>query len=148
MSRQISPERKAAYYFGMVLMIVGFILFLSVFVSSAANFGNFSNFEQRSSSAFTTAIIGMILVAVGRLIMTVGQRGAAGSGAILDPKQAREDLEPYSRQAGGMVKDALDEADIDLGSRERETVVKVRCRSCGTLNEEDAKFCKECGAAL
>lgn len=32
----------------------------------------------------------------------------AGSGVILDPEKAKEELEPFSRMAGGMVKDALD----------------------------------------
>jgi len=148
MSRQISPERQAAYYFGMVLTIIGVVLFFSVFFTGISHFGDFSNFEGQARSEMTRAFSGMILIVIGQLIMRVGERGAAGSGAILDPEQAREDLEPYSRQAGGMVKDALDEADINLGARDSETVVKVRCRSCGTLNEEDARFCKECANPL
>ena len=41
----------------------------------------------------------------------------------------------------------VDEADIDLGGKSEE-VVKVRCRKCKTLNDENAKFCDECGEAL
>ena len=46
-----------------------------------------------------------------------------------------------------LVKDALDEADVRLGGRS-EKVVVIRCRACGALNDEDAKFCKACGKAL
>jgi len=63
---------------------------------------------------------------------------------VLDPEKAREDLEPYSRMAGGMVKDAMDEAAVKLGGGEPEKVVMIKCRACGKLNDEDAKFCKEC----
>ena len=68
----------------------------------------------------------------------------AGSGVVLDPEKARQELEPYSRMAGGMVKDALDEADVNLGGKP-ERVIMIKCGSCGKLNQEDAKFCQECG---
>ena len=76
-------------------------------------------------------------------------------GVVLDPEQAREELEPYSRMAGGIAKDALDEAGLDLGSKSdaesasgKEPVVMLRCTSCKKLNEEDSKFCQECGAPI
>ena len=31
---------------------------------------------------------------------------------------------------------------------ESKEVIKVRCPSCKTLNDEDAKYCKKCGAQL
>lgn len=63
---------------------------------------------------------------------------------FLIPEQARNDLEPYTRMAGGMLKDALDEADLNFGGR-AERVVMIKCSACGKLNEEDSKFCQECG---
>lgn len=66
---------------------------------------------------------------------------------MLDPEQARQDLEPFSRQAGGMLKDALDEAAVNLGGKP-ERVVMLKCAACGKLNEEDSKFCRECGAKM
>jgi hypothetical protein len=47
--------------------------------------------------------------------MNIGSRGLAGAGVVLDPQQARKDLEPWSRMAGGMAKDALEAADIHPG---------------------------------
>ena len=49
--------------------------------------------------------------------------------------------------------DALDEADIDLGRRDRRRAdepkeIKVRCKGCRALNDEDAKFCDNCGKPL
>ncbi|MBL8728415.1 MAG: zinc ribbon domain-containing protein [Planctomycetes bacterium] len=145
--RQIPAERKVFYYFGMVSMVVGLLVFGSTFVSSAMHFGDFTNFDDRGSSLMGRAIVGMALMFVGGVLRSIGARGLAGSGVVLDPERARGELEPYSRMAGGMVKDALDEADIDLGARP-EKVVMVKCRACGKLNEEDSKFCQECGQAI
>lgn len=148
MSRQISEERKVSYYIGTLLMVIGGILFASTFVIFATNFGNFSNFEQTAKSCLFTAISGMVLLIIGGIVRGIGAMGLAGSGVVLDPQQAREELEPYSRQAGGMVKDALDEADIHLGNAQPAQIIKVKCTACGKLNDEDAKFCQGCGKQL
>ena len=89
--------------------------------------------------------IGFTLIIIGQGIMTFARLGKAGSGLVLDPKQAREDLKPYSSQVGGMLNDVLDEVDLPLQTKE---VVKVRCRQCQALNDEDARFCKHCGSVL
>ncbi len=147
MPNPISPERKTAYYLGGILIVIGGLSFGSVFLSAALHFGDFGNFEQNTKSMGLRAVLGMGLMIGGAIIRTVGARGAAGSGMVFNPQQAREDLEPYSRMAGGMVKDALDEAQIDLSGKP-ERVVMIKCRACGKLNEEDSKFCQECGKPL
>lgn len=149
MSRRITSDRKFAYYLGSAMVGIGFVLFFSVFVTSAMNFGDFDDFDGQVRSSAMRAVLGMGLMIVGGFVRSVGAHGAAGSGVVLDPDQARRDLEPYSRQGGGMLKDALDEADIDLGGLGRTDpsgpVIMIRCRNCSTLNEEDSKFCQECG---
>ena len=147
MTRRISQERKTAYYIGMALMILGGILFASVFVTYIVNFNGSANFESNVKSAMYRAFCGIALLIVGMIIRSIGARGLAGSGAVLDPEKARQELEPYSRMAGGMVKDALDEAEVNLGGRP-EKVVMIKCPSCGKLNEDDSKFCQECGKEL
>jgi hypothetical protein len=147
MTKQISEERQAAYYVGMGLMILGGILFASTFVSFAMHFGDFSNFESDAKSNMFRAFGGMALLFIGGIIRGIGARGLAGSGVVLDPDKARQELEPFSRMAGGMVKDALNEADVNL-SRTPEKVIMIKCPACGKLNEEDSKFCKECGKKM
>ncbi|HTF89714.1 MAG TPA: hypothetical protein VK843_14970 [Planctomycetota bacterium] len=49
--------------------------------------------------------------------------------------------------AGGMVKDALDAADVKLGTAPQR-VTMLKCRACGKLNEEDAKFSQQCGKPM
>jgi len=146
--KEISEERKTAYYVGMILIVIGFLTFGSVFVSGVIHFGDFTNFENQTKSSETRAIIGIVLILVGGIIRGIGARGAAGSGLVLDPKKAREDLEPFARMGGGMIKDALDEADIHLGKGSSEKVIMIKCRNCQKLNEENSKFCQECGKPL
>jgi predicted RNA-binding Zn-ribbon protein involved in translation (DUF1610 family) len=45
------------------------------------------------------------------------------------------------------MKDALDEVKLTAPPPAGE-VVKIRCPKCRELNDEDARFCKHCGAAL
>lgn len=137
--KEISDERKALYYAGMAVSGIGILLFLSVFVS-------FMNPERMLSNGSVGAFmsrpfIGILMIAIGNGMRVVAARGVAGSGIILDPKKAREDLSPWSSMAGGMIKDAMDETEIHT----KKEIVKVRCRNCSELNDEDAKFCKNCG---
>ena len=141
MSKEISKNRKTLYYVGNGISLIGFILFLSVFFTAFLN-----PFDMMgSSNPMANGFIGFILIIIGQSISILGARGLAGSGLILEPKQAREDLKPYSSQVGGMINDALEEVDLLNESKE---VIKVRCPSCKTLNDEDAKYCKKCGAQL
>ena len=77
----------------------------------------FDNFEANARSSMARGVGGMALLIIGGFVRGIGARGLAGSGVVLDPEQARRELEPYSRMAGGMVKDALDEADVKLGGK-------------------------------
>ncbi len=116
----ISPERKAIYYIGITLIVIGGITFFSVFISGALHFGDFSNFKERAQSEMLRSMVGMALIFIGGILSAIGRAGAAGSGIILDPQKARTDLEPWSRMAGGLVKDAIDEADISLKTPKRD----------------------------
>lgn len=94
-----------------------------------------------------TAFVGMALLIIGGVVRSVGARGLAGSGVVLNPGQAREELKPYSRMAGGMVQDAIEESDINI-SNDRSQIIMIRCCSCEHLNPEKAKYCQECGEQL
>jgi hypothetical protein len=156
--RQISPERKGLYYAGNILIGLGLFSFLSTFVTFAMHFGDFSNFDGNAKSDMIRAFGGMALMMIGALLRGVGAMGAAGSGVVLDPEQARRDLEPWNRARGGMIQDTLSEIGVvnqvaehlerEDHTEEPREVVKVRCRACQALNDEQAKFCNQCGAPL
>lgn len=112
--KSVSGQRKTLYYLGMGVMVIGFVLFISVFFSglSMMNSGPLM-MGVNPGGVFLRGVIGLLMVIAGRLMMNAGARGLAGSGVLLDPQQAREDLEPWARMGGGMVKDALDEAGLN-----------------------------------
>jgi hypothetical protein len=149
--RQLSSNRKGLYYAGLTLIATGVLLFLSTFVTAISNFGDFSNFDAIVRSTSYRAVGGMVLTIVGTILASVAVKGLAGSGILLDPERARKDVEPWSRMAGGVVRDVLSETGLVRDDNEHATPepqVKVRCQKCSALNDEDAKFCKQCGAAL
>jgi hypothetical protein len=146
---KITNQRKITYYIGMGMIIVGFLLFMSVFLSVASFMDNTS--FTSSGPSFKNAIIGMILMISGTFVSNIGAKGAAGSGLVLDPDKAREDLKPFNEAKGAMINDVISNIDIvdDLVHTHTEKeVIKIRCRSCGSLNDEDAKFCKNCGKEI
>jgi hypothetical protein len=167
--RQITAERRALYYGGMALIAVGILLFVSTFFAGP-EFGSRNdpqpgepNFWQRAQerheefgqgmkATMYRTLLGMGVMVIGGILMNIGARGAAGSGLVLDPEKARQDLEPWSRMGGGIVQDALSEVPmvkkIEEGMGNPQAQVKVRCQKCQGLNDEAAKFCNQCGAAI
>ena len=125
MNRNVSASRKLLYALGSALSIIGVIVFFSGFLvvlSDVGNpsppdmsFGHSSGFDPAASTMMVRFLGGMVLVFAGNACRNIGARGVAGSGVVLDPEQARRDLEPFSRQAGGMLNDLLDEANIRPG---------------------------------
>jgi hypothetical protein len=167
--KKITPERKAMYYGGMALIAIGILLFVSTFFTGPDIGGRNDpqpgepNFWERAQerheefgrgmkTTIIRALLGMGLMVVGSILMNVGARGAAGSGLVLDPEKARQDLEPWSRMGGGVVQDALSEVKVvkklEEGMGNPQPQVKVRCQKCQGLNDEAAKFCNQCGAAI
>jgi hypothetical protein len=151
----------------MAMTVVGLALFVSVFFSgpkldSGASpedpdfwqraQKNHREFGETMHSDMVRAFVGMGIMMLGGILTKVGRHGAAGAGLILDPEQARKDVEPWSRAAGGMANDALSEVDlarkIGEGLGNPKPHVKVRCRKCQALSDETAKFCGQCGERL
>jgi len=149
MSNKISTERKGLYYLGLVLMVAGVMLFLSSFFIA-----NEPGFSMGPPPFFQRALIGMICIIIGSVLMNVGLKGTAGSGLILDPNKARDDLKPFSSAKGKIINDVIENIDVvrnisDIQSeKEVKDIIKVRCSSCRELNDEDAKFCKSCGKQM
>jgi hypothetical protein len=153
---QISEERKMMYYGGMALVAIGLILFMSNFLLPfTGGMDPFTGEESIGGMAFRS-IGGMVLIMIGNGLMAVGKKGAAGAGLILDPDQARKDVEPWSKMAGGVINDVASEIDLsEVLSKGKGTtheqvkeIIKIKCQNCSALNDEDAKFCKSCGAQM
>jgi ribosomal protein L40E len=144
---KISKERKITYYIGNGMMVLGLILFISVFFS----FSSAMNKPFSGPPSFSNAIIGIVLIISGAIVSNIGAKGVAGSGLKLDPEEAREDLKPFNEAKGEMINDVISNIDAVshiTKSQAPKEIIKVRCRNCNGLNDEDAKFCKSCGSSL
>lgn len=151
--KEISNERKTLYYIGMGLTVLGAILFISTFFTFFSFISADNMFEDGPNfivSFMGRPVVGMVLMIVGSVLRTVAARGVAGSGLVLDPKKAREDLSPWTHMAGGMINDVLDETPLNKKAEtsSAKEIIKIRCKNCSELNDEDAKFCKNCGEKL
>lgn len=112
-NRNISSERKITFYIGTALMAFGILVFLSSFLIVGA--AMLTGRPELGKYMVITGPVGMITLMIGGFIRGIGSHGLAGSGLLLDPEQAREDIEPWSRMSGGVIKDTLDEVGLDLG---------------------------------
>ena len=145
MARNITQKQKTGYYLGMILIGIGIIMFSAPFIDVL--FNGLEPNERGLPESFKVALVGFVLLAIGNILRSISARGLAGSGLLLAPKQARKDLEPYSRMAGGMIQDALEESG-GLTSGKTPEKVMIRCQVCKKLNEEDSRFCQECGEPI
>jgi len=110
---------------GTVLGVIGLLLFFSVFLSAALNFGNFDNFEARGRSMSLRAVFGFLLMIIGGAV-----HGIATS-------------------KGSKQEDQFNDGTWKPESDEILTVpVKIRCPNCRALNDQAAKFCDQCGKNL
>jgi len=148
--RQVSLGRKLAFYGGYLCMAAGFLLFLSAFWPF---FGGPASFRPSALGLLALrAAGGLVLMLLGRLLRRIGILGLAGSVVILDPPKAREDLEPWSRAAGGLLGAAISE--LSALKRPGEptaatpTATQARCSRCEASNDLGARFCNQCGEAL
>ncbi|HYY90548.1 MAG TPA: zinc ribbon domain-containing protein [Candidatus Dormibacteraeota bacterium] len=125
---------------GVILLIVGIIMFLSAvatFTSPSPNPFDFAATQARMSSEFVTAAIGMIFLAIGSVALRFGLVRPVTSYLASEASPA---IERVSAAAGLGLKQGL-----GANPLQSETTVKVRCRNCGYLENEDATFCGRCG---
>lgn len=160
--KKISKERQITYYIGNGITVIGVLTFFSFFLRMASLFGGGMHspfFGGAAMPSFGAPIIGMVLIFIGQFVANIGRSGLAGSGVVLDPEQAREDLQPFNVAKGQMLNDTLGEIDVlqnlasglahnsnDKGNNG--PTIKVRCTACKALNDETAKFCSSCGASM
>lgn len=155
---QVSDSRKSLHAFGTILVVIGAVAAIGGAISFMSSFGSPQNMfaESFPPKGFLIAGGGVLLTGIGRGLRSLGARGIAGSGLVLDPERAAHDLAPWAHTGGKLLRDAVDasglvtgdDGDMPAGSGGAGTRVKVRCRECRTLNDEDARFCDQCGASL
>jgi len=131
---RISESRKAAYSFGLAMTVLGGLTCFGAIaygILSAATH-NFPN----PVMVFVPFLFGMGLSVAGAVLRSVSARGIAGSGLKLDPEEAREDLKPWSRMAGGMLEDAGIHVDLQKSAPAPEPDFEETLRKLHRLHSE------------
>jgi hypothetical protein len=124
---------------GIPLVIVGFSSFLQL----QSDFFSLS-FEENSAlstQAFGSLVPGMFLVIIGAGVLRFGFIGRV-SKYIADEtgpaiSSVSESITRGVKEGGGI--------DITVHS---ESNIRIKCRNCGTLNDENATYCDNCGSQL
>jgi len=152
-NRKLPTSRKRLYYIGMALIILGIILYIVAAYRTHQSFSNsFNNpfpFIRSGRAKVHSPILGAILGIIGAIMMIIGRRGLSGTGIILSPEGERKDMEPWNRSKGRQIQDMLEETKLDelIGSKvETQEVIRLKCQTCEALNNEESKFCDQCGA--
>ena len=128
---------------GAVLMVIGIILFLEAATSLMAPSPNpfdFAANQARMNSSFVTAVIGMVFLAVGGGALKFGLIRPV---ATYVASEASPAVERVSEAAAEGLRRGL-----GVNSLRSDSVVKVKCRNCGYLENEDAIYCGKCGRPL
>jgi hypothetical protein len=138
----LTPERRRALrVWGIIISAVGYLMFFSVPLMMVLAFGS------RVIPPFPLFIVfafgGVILIAVGRFLLRFGFMKPMAEIMATETGGAVE----YSseRMAKGIGK-GLKGAGLNLGAVRE--VVKVKCRKCGFLETEDAKYCSSCAKPM
>lgn len=124
---------------GGILLAVGVILFGMPFIAVPMAMGS-GSFDGVASS-FAFAFPGIILIAIGGMMLKFGLLKPVAEIVATETGGA---VEHSSAATGRGLARGLREGGLAVGGPQ----VKVRCRSCGGLDSEDARFCSSCGKGM
>jgi RNA polymerase subunit RPABC4/transcription elongation factor Spt4 len=129
---------------GPVVAVAGLVFIVIGLGSFFAAFGSFG-----PPRYFWCAFVGMPLLAIGGAITSFGYIGRVARYKAGEVAPVGKDVFNYlaegSKEGVKAVASAVGEG---LGIAGGAGKTKVRCRKCGHLDEEDAKFCSSCGQGL
>ena len=128
---------------GAILMVIGIIILLAAATSLTTPTSDpfdFAANQARMNSSFVTAAIGMILLAVGFGALKFGMIRPVTTYVASEASPA---IERVSEAAAEGLKKGFGANPLT-----GESVIKVKCRNCGYLENEDATYCGKCGKPL
>ena len=142
---EISPTRKTLHAFGIGMTVLGVILIVVGFVGFVLTGSTFNT--RLVVTFFLTFGSGMGVAVLGQVLRGIAARGVAGSGLVLDPKKARQDLAPWARMGGGIVRDALDESGFAPKQNPQQLPFDEELRRLKSLKDDGLISEKEFGEA-
>jgi hypothetical protein len=166
MSERIDPghssKRRRISAISVVLLVVGFAIaayglmrFGSNFLRPSSEF--FADPDRVMDESRSNGFIGIISMFVGGTMAMFGARGMffARAGSVL--RYAAAETAPVAADTFDYLADETQDGVEKVTRAIRKgagqgtgggEVIKVRCRACGYLESEDAKFCSGCGKSI
>ncbi len=138
---------------GIAMAAFGLLLFLFMLYNSMSHLGDFRNFESRVRYQGKGAVLGMGLFAFGGFLIAIGagRRRRSGTSSLYreyDDGRGR-DYDPNAPTGLQRPNDpAFDNFESSRPQQTSERAVRVRCRSCASVNDEAWNYCNCCGAPL
>ena len=129
---------------GEVLTFLGAAIFIGSFIFTIIKIPKKPQFPYGIIISVIFIIIGSIIRSIGAAICIISKEGEAAAGLLLDPNKEREDKKEQNKSFGGQISDMIEEIPVVKNL----TVIKIKCRECGHLNDEHDKFCSNCGKVL
>lgn len=120
------------------VMVVGAV---ALIVTAGLEFFSLQGFDEPHK--FWMLMVGIPCLGVGIMLL---QAGFAGAGA----RYAAGEYAPVLKDAAGYLSDGKGVLGVGADSRPSgpDAATGPYCRSCGTRNDADARFCDSCGASL
>lgn len=147
LARMSAGQRRVLQVGGVLCLVAGLVLFLMGPLAALRSFGSAASGDGGVEDA-VGGMMGLVLFSfLGMLFLVAGavmaRFGFMRPVAELTATETAGALEHAAGAAGRGLRGA------GLGAgREGGEVVKVKCRGCGFLDSEDARFCSGCGASM
>jgi len=138
-------RRRKMKIIGVFSLIIGISLIIAGIFFSIASLNSMGDFSSNNFMLFGGASAGCFFGGAVGIMIALALFSMAYQRAIT--KYALEEtgmalgtaVTRGIRNAGGIK--------LDVDTKEKE-VIKIKCQACGTLNDEDANFCDNCGTQI
>lgn len=156
-------RKKKMKIIGFITLIMGISLIIAGIFFSIASLNSMGDFDNNNFMLFGGASVGCFFVGVVCIMVTIMlfriayhreiiRYGYEETGMALDTASERA-VDGYGRIIGkgseavarGIKSAGGIKLDVDSN---KEQIIMVKCKACGTLNDENAKYCDECGQLI
>ncbi len=130
-SKTFIQHDRQTFRIGFSLAAVGLVVLLSACLIAVLRWGGIGKFQPNMQLVGFAAIGGIVFAGAGFVVMIIGSMGTLGAGIDMQPEDEvrkfdtiRERYTPETRE------------------------LVLCCVSCRSINEQQARFCNQCGTAL
>ncbi len=133
---------------GGVITVLGLILLISNLFPNITGDMGFEDIFGAMGQSFIGSFISMIMLFVGGVMVIIGIYILFFSNIGKIAAYVADETAPATTTVSSAVTKGLREGGgipIDVGDTEK---IKIKCRNCGALNDEDDTYCSKCGETL